>query len=146
MTGAAGGASGATGAVGERMAAGPSAARSERGRWAPGIGTPAAGRPIIVRPTGGAAGRGGIEGWASARAGPPSGRTGTVPGRAGRHRAGAHAGNQRRAHRPGRSRAALPDAGRTTTGWARGAAATAGAPVAIGSGVAGPDESMLISP
>ena len=63
------------------------------------------------------------------------GRTGgTVPGRI-----------------PGISEGRIPGGGLPTTGIptpvVRGAAAaTAGAPVVIGGGVAGPEESMLISP
>jgi hypothetical protein len=150
----AGGASGATGPVGERMGGAIGGAAGAPGR-APGIGTPAAGRPIIVRPTGGAAGRGGIDPPGVGAAGPASGRTGAVPGRAGGIAPGRMPGIRegRIAGTPcggdDRSDAGIPG-GPPTTGIpapvARGAAATAGAPVVIGSGVAGPEESMLISP
>jgi hypothetical protein len=69
MTGAEGGASGATGPVGGRMDGDTGGAIGAAGR-APGSGTPAAGKPIIVRPTGGAAGRGGIEGLGAGAIGP----------------------------------------------------------------------------
>ena len=50
------------------------------GRMTPGIGMFAAGTPISVRPIGCAVGRGGAEAGIGA---PATGRTGTVPGRAG---------------------------------------------------------------
>ena len=88
-----------SGAVGTRIGGrqrSQSAAWSERARR-PGIGTPAAGRPIIVRPTGGAAGRGGRLGVGMG--GPAERADWQGAWSPGRHGAGAHAGDERGSHR-----------------------------------------------
>ena len=72
-----------------------------------------------------------------------SGRTGRVPGRPGGIAPGRMPG-MRDGRIPG-TPGGFPTAG-GDEGLGRGTAAAAGAPVVIGNGVAGPEESMLISP